>query len=69
MLAGSGVKMWIVLQDVNRLKQYYNASWETFIANAGMLTAFANADLETLGYITRLLGNVPMLTTRPSGAS
>ena len=34
-----------------------------------MLTAFANADLETLRYLKDLLGNVPMLTTRPSGAS
>ena len=43
--------------------------WETFIANAGVITAFANADMETLDYLGRKLGNVPMLLSRKSGAS
>ena len=68
-LAGSGVKLWVIVQNLGQLKRYYEKGWETFIANAGVITAFANADLDTLGYIKGKLGNVPMLVTRSSNAS
>jgi type IV secretion system protein VirD4 len=68
-LAGSGVKLWVIVQNLGQLKRYYKEGWETFIANAGVVTAFANADLDTLNYIRGKLGNVPMLLSRASGAS
>jgi hypothetical protein len=34
-----------------------------------VITAFANADLETLGYLKGKLGNVPLVVTKASGAS
>jgi type IV secretion system protein VirD4 len=68
-LAGSGVKLWVIVQNLGQLKRHYKDGWETFIANAGVMMAFANADLETLGYLRGKLGNVPMLLTKSSGAS
>ena len=68
-LAGSGVRLWVIVQNLGQIKRHYDRGWETFIANAGVITAFANNDLETLGYLRGKLGNVPMLLTRASGAS
>ena len=68
-LAGSGVKLWVIVQNVGQLERHYGKGWETFIANAGAITAFANADMTTLDYIGKKLGKVPMVVTRSSGAS
>ena len=68
-LAGSGVKLWVIVQNLGQLKRHYKDGWETFIANAGVITAFGNADLETLDYISKKLGKVAMHVERGSGAS
>jgi type IV secretion system protein VirD4 len=69
LLAGGGVRLWVIVQDLGQIERYYEKAWETFIANAGAITAFANADLKTLDYLSGKLGNVPMLVRRESGAS
>src|SRR5262245_6259793 len=68
-LAGSGVKLWVIVQNLGQLKRHYKDGWETFIANAGVLAALANADLETLDYLRGKLGKAPILLNRSSGAS
>lgn len=68
-LAGSGVKLWVIVQNLGQLERHYEKGWETFIANAGAVTAFANMDMKTLDYLRKKLGNVPMLLARASGAS
>lgn len=68
-LAGSGVKLWVIVQNLGQLKRHYQDGWETFIANAGIITAFGNADLETLNYVSQKLGKVAMRVPRSSGAS
>ena len=35
LMAGFGVKLWSVLQDLTQLKTHYPKSWETFLGNAG----------------------------------
>lgn len=51
LMAGYGVKLWTILQDLGQLKRHYKESWETYIANSGMLQFFANSDMTTLnGY-------------------
>ena len=55
-IAGFGVRLWVVLQDLSQLKDLYPKRWETFIGNAGILTAFGNVDLTTLEYLSRRLG-------------
>lgn len=68
-LAGTGVKLWVIVQNLGQLKRHYEAGWETFIANSGVITAFGNADMETLDYLGRKLGNVSLTLSRKSGAS
>lgn len=52
---GFGVKLWVILQDVTQLQRYYNAGWETFLGNAGLIQLFANGDEETLRYVASRL--------------
>ncbi|MEQ1694952.1 MAG: type IV secretory system conjugative DNA transfer family protein [Hyphomicrobiaceae bacterium] len=56
LMAGFGVKLWTVLQDLTQLKTHYAKSWETFLGNAGVLQAFGNTDMTTSEYISQRLG-------------
>ncbi len=56
LMAGYGVKLWAVLQDLTQLQTHYQKSWETFLGNAGVLQAFGNADTTTTEYLSRRLG-------------
>lgn len=55
-IAGYGVKLWPVLQDLGQLKALYKERWETFMGNAGVLQFFGNNDLTTLEWISKRLG-------------
>jgi len=57
-IAGFGVKLWSILQDLNQLKDIYPTRWETFLGNAGILTAFGNVDKTTLEYLSSRTGQV-----------
>ncbi|MGP0566719.1 MULTISPECIES: type IV secretory system conjugative DNA transfer family protein [unclassified Nitrospina] len=63
-IAGFGVKLWPVLQDLNQLKSLYRERWETFMGNAGVLQFFGNADLTTLDYIQKRLGKTALPVQR-----
>jgi len=65
-IAGFGVKLWTVLQDLNQLKDLYNKRWETFIGNAGIVTAFANTDMTTLDYLSKRLGQAEITRSETS---
>ncbi len=55
-IAGLGVKLWPILQDLGQLKALYKDRWETFLGNAGILQFFGNSDLTTLEWISKRLG-------------
>ena len=55
-IAGFGVKLWPVIQDLTQLQRDYQKAWETFMGNAGLLTFFGNTDLTTLEHISKRLG-------------
>lgn len=55
-IAGFGVKLYVVLQDLGQLKALYRDRWETFLANCGVVQAFGNSDLTTLEYLSKRLG-------------
>ncbi|TCP38070.1 type IV secretory system conjugative DNA transfer family protein [Rhodovulum marinum] len=76
LMAGYGVKLWTILQDLTQLQRHYEASWETFLGNAGLLQFFGNTDLTTLKHISERLGEVEIIrilentsSTRQSGQS
>ena len=69
LIAGFGVKLLIVLQDLTQLKRHYKESWETFLGNAGVQMFFGNTDLTTLGYIRQRCGQTSLIVERGSEVS
>jgi type IV secretion system protein VirD4 len=68
LMRGYGVKMWSVLQDLPQLKAVYNNDrWESFIANSGVLQAFAPQDATTAEYLSKLSGQRTAVTLSSSG--
>jgi type IV secretion system protein VirD4 len=62
-IAGFGVKLWVILQDLSQLKSLYKDRWETFLGNAGALVAFGNVDVTTLDYLSKRLGETEIVRT------
>jgi type IV secretion system protein VirD4 len=56
-IAGFGVKIWTILQDLGQLKSIYKERWETFLGNAGVTTVFGLNDQTTLEYVSNRLGD------------
>jgi type IV secretion system protein VirD4 len=63
-IAGFGVKLWPVLQDLAQLKALYEARWETFLGNAGVVQFFGNNDLSTLEWISKRCGKTSIEAVR-----
>jgi len=59
-IAGYGVKLWPILQDLPQLKSMYKDRWETFLGNAGVLQFFGNNDVTTLEYIEKRAGKTSL---------
>ncbi len=68
LMAGFGVKLWVIIQNVGQLKKHYEKAWETFIANSGALTAFGVVDQESLKVLSDKLGRMRMAEQVSSGA-
>jgi len=68
LMAGFGVKLWVILQNVGQLKRHYKDTWETFVANSGVLTAFGVFDRETLDELSKRLGHMRMVEQVSTGA-
>ena len=62
-IAGFGVKLWPILQDLSQLKALYETRWETFLGNAGILQFFGNNDLSTLEWISKRCGKTSITVT------
>lgn len=69
LMAGYGVKLWPVLQDLTQLKRHYQESWETFLGNAGMLQFFGNTDLTTLEWISKRMGEAQVVVETKGSSS
>lgn len=61
-VAGFGVKLWTIVQDIAQLRTIYRDRWESFIGNAGLLQFFGNTDVGTCEYISKLLGETTIET-------
>lgn len=68
LMAGYGVKLWPIVQDLTQMKKHYRESWETFLANAGTMTFFANSDLTTLEWLSKRMGETEIIR-QSSGSS
>lgn len=56
MLAGYGVQLWPILQDLSQLQALYPQRWRSFLANAGVTQAFGVNDTGTAEYLSSMLG-------------
>lgn len=56
LMAGYGVQLWAILQDLHQLKALYGERHGTFIANAAVTQVFNVADFDTAQWVSRTLG-------------
>ena len=68
LMAGFGVKLWTIIQNVGQLKQHYGDSWETFFANSGLVTAFDVSDELTLDALSKKLGRTEIIVQHRTNA-
>ena len=66
LLAGYGLKIWSIWQDLNQLKANYGDKWETFIGNASLFQSFGLNDLTTLKHVSDRLGPTTVLNEATS---
>jgi len=64
LVAGYGVKLWPILQDLGQLQSLYGDRWQTFLGNAGILQFFGNNDMATLEWISKRCGTTSFETVR-----
>ncbi|MDT8292065.1 type IV secretory system conjugative DNA transfer family protein [Roseomonas mucosa] len=57
LLAGYGVKLWPIVQNLSQLQELLPYNWETFLGNAGMWQVFAVNDQTTARYLSERLGH------------
>lgn len=56
LMAGYGMQLHMIVQDLNQLASIYSERWQTFIANSGVIQIFGTRDLMTADYTSRLCG-------------
>jgi type IV secretion system protein VirD4 len=56
LMAGYGLQLWPILQDLSQLEALYGRKAATFLANAGVLQAFNVNDLATARWLSELIG-------------
>jgi len=61
LLAGFGVRIWSIWQDLSQMKDLYSKRWETFMGNAGVVQWFGLNDLTSLEYVSKRLGNTSVM--------
>lgn len=56
LMAGFGMQLWAIVQDLSQLERIYDNGWQSFIANAGMVNYFGSSDQKTAEYFSALCG-------------
>lgn len=56
LMAGFGMQLWGIVQDLSQLERIYEKGWETFIGNSGVLQYFGSRDHKTADYFSKLCG-------------
>ena len=60
LMAGFGMQLWGIVQDLSQLDRIYDKGWETFIGNSGVLQYFGSRDHKTAEYFSKLCGVKPL---------
>lgn len=56
LMAGYGMQIWAIVQDLNQLERIYGKGWQSFISNAGMINYFGSSDRMTSEYFSAMCG-------------
>ncbi len=56
LMAGYGLQLWPILQDIHQLRSLYGANAGTFLSNAGVLQAFGVNDYDTADMLSKTMG-------------
>jgi len=56
LMAGYGLQLWPILQDMSQLNDLYGKRAGTFVANAGVQQVFGVNDLETAQWLSKMIG-------------
>ncbi|WP_208347469.1 type IV secretory system conjugative DNA transfer family protein [Pseudaestuariivita rosea] len=62
LMAGFGIQLWGIVQDLNQLERIYDKGWQSFISNAGMINYFGSSDKMTAEYFSALCGEKTVWT-------
>ena len=57
-MAGYGIKLIPIIQNIGQIKKNYPKNWETFLSNAGAVLAWGMNDLESQKYISDQMGSI-----------
>jgi type IV secretion system protein VirD4 len=63
LMAGYGLQLWAILQDLHQLKAAYGEAAGTFLSNAGLIQVFNVADVDTATWVSRSLGAATQVFT------
>jgi len=62
LMAGFGMQLWGIVQDLSQLERIYGKGWQTFISNSGVVQYFGSRDEKTAGYFSKLAGVTTIVT-------
>jgi len=57
LMAGYGLQLWPILQDLHQLRSVYGDRAGTFLSNAGLIQIFNVGDVETASWVSRSMGS------------
>lgn len=69
LMAGFGMQMWGIVQDLSQLERIYEKGWQTFVANSGVLQYFGSRDQMTAEYFSKLCGTTTVVSITSSISS
>ena len=69
LLAGYGMTVWMIWQDLSQLKALYKNDWPSFIANAKVQQFFGINDHETAKFVSDMLGKATINVSTSSQSS
>ncbi|PLU25719.1 TraM recognition domain-containing protein, partial [Sinorhizobium medicae] len=67
-MAGYGIKLVPIIQNIGQVQKIYEKNWETFLGNAGAILAWGLNDKDTETYIADRLGHI-MVNETSAGSS
>jgi type IV secretion system protein VirD4 len=60
LVAGYGLQLWPILQDLHQLRSIYGQRAGTFLSNAGLIQIFNVSDVETASWVSKSIGATTM---------